>query len=433
MKRKNEKKAMVGMLIVATMIGTLANPVNISANEGVESKKFTVWAWDANVEAIQEAAKRYNDATGSNIELDVITVVNEDSRSKLVTIGESQDYDSLPDFTLMEDTAIAQFAGTYPEMFVNLTDYDIPWDDLVASKRAMYTVNDSYWAIPMDSGASIAMYRTDYLEEAGYTLDDLTDVTWEKIIEIGKNVYEKTGHYLLLDTSTSCFIPRQIYTSSGAQFFDENGAPIFNNDVMVKTLELTKELIDNKVLYMVGSWDEYNSCMNDGTAAGVINGNWVNGNVSNAPDQAGLWAVTNIPALDVDGATHMTNSGGASWVITSKAGTDTDILVDFLSYELCGEDAQNFWEYLTEYAGYSTTYIPVLDSGYQKNISNEYFGDSFYSDIAKSVNGAPALNASPYYQDALDCLMTAVVNVIGGADAAEEAAAAQETLEFNIG
>ena len=34
MKRKNEKKAMVGMLIVATMIGTLANPVNISANEG---------------------------------------------------------------------------------------------------------------------------------------------------------------------------------------------------------------------------------------------------------------------------------------------------------------------------------------------------------------------------------------------------------------
>ena len=75
----------------------------------------------------------------------------------------------------------------------------------------------------------------------------------------------------------------------------------------------------------------------------------------------------------------------------------------------------------------------MLDSGYQKNISNEYFGDSFYSDIAKSVNGAPALNASPYYQDALDCLMTAVVNVIGGADAAEEAAAAQETLEFNIG
>ena len=78
MKRKNEKKAMVGMLIVATMIGTLANPVNISANEGGKSKKFTVWAWDANVEAIQEAAKRYNDATGSNIELDVITVVNED-------------------------------------------------------------------------------------------------------------------------------------------------------------------------------------------------------------------------------------------------------------------------------------------------------------------------------------------------------------------
>lgn len=427
-----KKRVIVGATLVSMLVGGLAGST-VNAEELEESRVYTVWAWDANVEAIQEAAARYNEATGSNIQLDVVTVVNEDSRNKLVTIGETGDYDSLPDFTLMEDTAIAQFADTYPEMFVDLTDYDIPWDDLVASKKALYTVNGSYWAIPMDSGASIAMYRTDYLEEAGYTLDDLTDVTWDRVAEIGADVYEKTGHYLLLDSATSCFIARQMYTSSGEQLFDEEKNPTLDTETMRLVLETVKNLVDSNSLYIAGSWDEYNSCLNDGTAAGVVNGNWVNGNISNAEDQAGLWAVTNMPALDIEGATHMTNSGGASWVLTSKAGEDADEIAAFLSYVLTGEGAQNFWEYLTDFAGYLPTYIPVLESGYTDNINSAFYGETFFSDVAACVNGAPALNSSPYYASALDSLMTAVLNVVDGADIESEVKAAQENIEFIMG
>ena len=35
----------------------------------------------------------------------------------------------------------------------------------------------------------------DLLEEAGYSIDDMTGCTWEKFIEVGKAVYEKTGKY----------------------------------------------------------------------------------------------------------------------------------------------------------------------------------------------------------------------------------------------
>lgn len=391
---------------------------------------YTVWAWDANVEAIQEAARVYNEATGENIKLEVVTVVNEDSRNKLVTIGESKDWESLPDFLLMEDTAIAQFVTSYPEMLVDLTDYDISWDDLVASKKSLYTVDGRHYALPMDSGASIAMYRTDYLEEAGYTIDDLTNVTWDRVVEIGKDMYDKTGHYLLLDDATSCFIPKQIYTSSGAQFFDENGKPDIDNDTMRLTLEMTKKLVDNNVMYIAGSWDEYNSCLNAGTGGGVVNGMWINGNISNAPDQKGLWAVTDMPSLDVDGATHMTNSGGASWVVTKHAGDDTDKLVEFLSYELCGEGAQEYWAYLADFAGYLTTYKPVLNSELYTNVDNDYYGETFFSDVAKVVDGAPALNASPYYMDAQDALINAVINVVNGGDIDTEMKDAQSNLEF---
>lgn len=315
-------------------------------------------------------------------------------------------------------------------MLVDLTDYEIPWDDLVDSKKSLYSVDGEHYALPMDSGASIAMYRTDYLEEAGYTIADLTNVTWDKVVEIGKDVYEKTGHYLLLDDATSCFIPKQIYTSSGAQFFDEEGNPDIDNDVMKKTLEITKELVDNKAMYIAGSWDEYNSCLNEGTGGGVVNGMWINGNISNAPDQKGKWAVTDMPALDIQGATHMTNSGGASWVITKRAGDDTEKLVDFLSYELCGDGSQSYWEYLVNTAGYVSTYKPVLNSDLYDTVENDYFGETFFKDVAQLVDGAPALNSSPYYMDAQDALITAVVNVVNGADIDNEMEDAQSNLEF---
>ncbi len=398
-------------------------------NTSTDALEFTVWCWDANVEAVAKAAEMYNDATGSNIVLDVVTIANEDSRNKLVTIGESGSYDSLPDICLMEDTAISQFVTTYPDMFADLTDYNIDWNQLVASKKATYTVDEGYYAIPMDGGASVAMYRTDYLKAAGYTVDELTDITWDEFIEIGSKVYDSTGHYLLVDDATIMFTARQIYASSGGQLFDESGNATFTNDKMALTLEIIKKLVDNNCLYIAGSWDEYIACLNDGTAAGVVNGMWINGNISQAEAQKGLWGVTNMPALDIEGAAHYANSGGASWVVSSKC-EDVEAAVKFLSYELCGDGAQTYWEYLADYAGYVTTYLPVLNSGFYENLDNEYYGPEFFGNVASCVDGAPAFNASPYYMNALDALILAANNVVSGGDITAEMENGQDTLEF---
>jgi len=394
-----------------------------------DALELTVWCWDANVEAIAEAAKMYNEATGANISLNVVTIANEDSRNKLVTMGESGSYDSLPDICLMEDTAVSQFVNTYPDMIANLTDYDVDWDRLVASKRALYTVKDNYYAIPMDSGASVAMYRTDYLKEAGYTMDDLKDITWDQFVEIGSKVYDATGHYLLVDDATIMFTARQIYASSGGQLFDDAGDPTFNNDKMKLTLETIKKLVDNNCLYIAGSWDEYIACLNDGTAAGVVNGMWINGNISQAADQKGLWDVTNMPKLDIDGAAHFANSGGASWVVMNKC-ADVEAAVKFLSYELCGDGAQSCWEYLADFAGYVSTYLPVLNSGFYEKLDNEYYGSGFFGNVADCVDGAPAFNASPYYMDALDAIILATNNVVAGDNVEDEMANGQKSLEF---
>ena len=53
------------------------------------------------------------------------------------------------------------------------------------------------YGVPYDSNTVIACYRTDYLDQAGYTIDDLTDITWDRFIEIGKDVLDKTGMPML--------------------------------------------------------------------------------------------------------------------------------------------------------------------------------------------------------------------------------------------
>ena len=40
-------------------------------------------------------------------------------------------------------------------------------------------------------------YRTDLFEKAGFTAKDLENITWERFIEIGKQVKAKTGVAML--------------------------------------------------------------------------------------------------------------------------------------------------------------------------------------------------------------------------------------------
>lgn len=54
-----------------------------------------------------------------------------------------------------------------------------------------------HYGVPFDNGAVIACYRTDILDEAGYTIADLTDITWSRFIEIGKDVHEKQANICL--------------------------------------------------------------------------------------------------------------------------------------------------------------------------------------------------------------------------------------------
>ena len=116
--------------------------------------------------------------------------------------------------------------------------------------------------------------------------------------------------------------------------FVDGKVHIADNEALKKTMEVYKKLVDEGIIAEYTDWDQYIASMNDGKTAGVINGCWIMSSIQAAEDQAGKWAIVNMPKLDdVEGATNYANCGGASWAVSSNC-KNTDLAFDFLKLPL---------------------------------------------------------------------------------------------------
>ena len=171
--------------------------------------------------------------------------------------------------------------------------------------------------------------------------------------------------------------------------------------------------------------------MNDGKAAGVINGCWIMSSVQAAADQSGKWAIVNMPKLDgIDGATNYANCGGASWAVSSNC-KNTELAFDFLKSTF-GFSVELYDDLLPN-AGAISSYLPAAESDVYNQPSEFYGGQTVYKDIVEFAGKVPAFDCGAYYSDVRSALTDAVTNVVqNNADIDSEMQNAQDTVEFNI-
>ena len=192
------RKKLLAVLMTGAMVASFAGSATAVFAKSDDDNKLTVWAWDQNfnIKSMQIAADQYaKDHEGFSV--DIVETSSDDCQTKLTTAANAGDYSTLPDIVLMQDNSYQKYLKSYPDAFTDLKDININWDDFGKLKQSYSMVDDTHYGVPFDNGAVIACYRTDILDEAGYTIDDLTDITWSKFMEIGKDVHEKTGKYLL--------------------------------------------------------------------------------------------------------------------------------------------------------------------------------------------------------------------------------------------
>lgn len=432
-----KKKIISGMLAVM-MVCSLAACGSSQTTEKVETggdsaNTLTVWCWDPafNMYAMEEAGKVYQ-KDHPDFNLNVVETPWEDLQTKLTTAATSGDISTLPDIILMQDNAFQKNVISYPDTFVDLSDSGIDYSKFSQAKVAYSVIDDKNYGVPFDNGTVISCIRTDIIGEAGYTIDDFTDITWSKFLELGKDVLAKTGKPMLSTVAGETDLIVIMLQSAGSSLFDEEGNPtIMDNDALKEVLNVYSELVQSGVVIEVNDWDQYIGTLTNSTVAGTINGCWILASIQTATDQSGNWEITNMPKLEqAANATNYSNNGGSSWAIT--ANTQNEALAkDFLASTFAG--SVELYETILPSSGALATYLPAADSDVYAKPQEFFQGQSIYSMIVEYAGKVPSNNTGAYYYEARDAVATALSNVVGGADLEAELKNAQDTVLFQMG
>lgn len=416
-------KKLVSLLLALTII------VSCGAALAAEDGKITIWTWDPNFNiAAMKVAKDMYAEINPDVEVVIEEVLSEDIETRVITAASAGDISNLPDIMLIQDNSAQKFVLSYPEVYADITGkYD--FDGFAEGKLAYSVVDGKNYGVPFDAGTVVATYRTDYLEQAGYTIDDLTDIDWDRFIEIGKDVKAKTGLPMLSGQAGAIDTVLIMMQSCGASMFNEDGSVNFaNNDVIKSVLEYYKTMVQEGIFIEVNTWDEYCGTLSNASVVGTINGCWILGTIMGVPEQSGKWALTNMPKMPgVETATNYSNNGGSSWVFTN--GTDTDLALDFMKLYR----NVDFYNTILPSTSAIGTWAGAKE-GSNYTAGNEFYnGDAIFAKIVEYTANVPANTTGAFYYDAREALGTALTNYINGGDLQSELVNAEDTVNFAMG
>lgn len=431
MKIKKLLSTIMALTVTTTILSGCGNKKEVQETSNSEGKKIVAWCWDQsfNGAALKIAEELYK-KDNPDFTLEIVDMSKIDLEQKLNTNLVSGVTTGLPDIILANDINIAKYINSYEGAFTDLSG-KINYDDFSSYKVDGVTINGKQYAIPFDIGSAGMFYRRDYIEEAGFKPEDLENITWERYIEIGKVVKEKTGKDMLtVNPNEDTMIPIML-NSSGSWFTTEdNKANFVDNKALIESLKVFKELSTSGIAKPVTGWSEFVGSFNNGDVATVISAVWQIPTIMDGKDQSGKWGVTTIPRLsNVEGAKNASNEGGSSWMVLESS-KSKDLAIDFLAKTI-GGNSDFYSEFLTKNGGVGSYTKAFSSEAYSKEI--EFFGGQkvyqLFSEWSKEV---PGITIGMYTQEAKDALKTEFSNIINGGDIDKSLEAMQNLFEQQV-
>ena len=414
------------------IIAVVAAVCMLMCSVGALAETLTVSAWDANfnIPALEAAAADYKANVDPDFELVINTVSgSSDVENDMTTAGSSGDYSNLSDIVLFQDHYIQRYVADYPDAWQSLEGADINWDDFGAEKLSYSTINGVHYGVPVDNGTAIFAYRVDLLEECGYTLADVTGITWERFIEIGEDVYAKTGKYLLSMDGSGNDLPYMMLQAEGLSQFKDGEPFITENEAMVKIISLLVEMQQKNILYLANDWTGYTdqTIMGD-QVAGVMNGNWIIPTIEQVADNSGKWEITTLPTLT--GAEGYAANGGSSLYITANC-KNPDLAKKFLAYTFGGSTAT--YDNALRNGGVITCCISAGQSDVYQEGVDFFNGQAIYSDIVEMGSHVPIVEQNDYHYTCRQYIGAAIQEILMGSDVETALQNAESQLRFAMG
>ncbi|MFD2701686.1 ABC transporter substrate-binding protein [Paenibacillus shunpengii] len=401
------------------------------SGQSAETNEITVWAWDPafNIAAMNKAKEAYAEVN-PDLTVNIVENAQNDIVQKLNTGLNSGSTKGLPNIVLIEDYRAQSFLQSYPDAFYELTDV-INAEDFADYKIGPTSVDGKQYGVPFDSGVTGMYVRTDYLEQAGYTLEDLQDIDWKQYIEIGKDVKEKTGKAMLTQDPNDLGIIRMMIQSAGSWYTAEDGSTpaIADNAAMKTAFETYKELMDSGIVKVISDWSQFVGGMNSGEVASVPTGNWITPSIKAEASQSGQWAVAPLPTLPgVEGSVHASNLGGSSWYVMNVDGKEA--AAEFLK-QTFGSDVDLYQTLNTDVGVIGT--LKAAAEGEAYKAEDEFFkNQKVVSDFAAWTEQIPNVNYGLNTYAIEDILVVAMQSYLGGQDLDAVLADAQTQAETQI-
>ncbi|UUX34760.1 ABC transporter substrate-binding protein [Fundicoccus culcitae] len=412
------------------VVALLFNVGGFASQKVDAQEEITVWAWDPqfNIRAFEIARDIYLEEN-PDFNLNIVESAQDDIVARLNTSLSSGVTVGLPNIVLIEDYRAASFLQSYPDAFYPLTDY-FNAEDFAPYKVEATSLDGVNYGVPFDTGVTGLYIRVDLLEEAGYTLDDVTDITWNELIEVGQGIYDATGVKLLSMDLNDLGLLRAMINASGVWYTEEDGLTpnIANNDALKEAFVTFKTMNDAGLVNIHNDWAQMLQAFNTGVVATVPQGNWITPSITAAEDQAGLWAVVPWPRQDIEGSVNASNLGGSSVYVLNVEGAEQ--AAEFVGAIIGGNE--EFYRSIMNEIGALGTYLPLLETD-AYDIEVDYFGgQKIYADFAEWSGEIPATNYGSHTYAIEDIMKNALQQYLSGSDIDEVFNAAQQQAENQL-
>ncbi len=388
---------------LARVIG-LAMGVSVLAVAAAQAKEITVWCWDPNfnVAIMKEAGERYQ-KTHPDVTLNIVDFAKLDVEQKLQTALSSGVTDALPDIVLIEDYGAQKYLQSFPGAFAALSDV-VDYSGFAPYKVQLMTMDGKVYGMPFDSGVTGMYYRKDYLEQAGFKPEDMQGITWDRYIEIGKQIEAKTGKKMMgLDPNDAGLI-RIMMQSGGQWYFDAEGKPnIVGNAALKAALETEGKLIAAGITKPATGWADWVGTFTSGDVASVITGVWITGTVKAQADQSNKWGVAPIPSLGIEGASNASNLGGSSWYVLESSAEKTEA-IDMLN-EIYAKDI-DFYQKILQDRGAVGSLLAARGGAAYEAPDAFFGGEKVWQNFSDWLAKVPSVNYGVFTNEA-DAAVTA--------------------------
>ena len=423
-------KKLLALVLVLTMAVGLMAMSGVAFADG--DNTLTVYAWDANfnIPALKAAEAAYQ-KVNPDFTLEIATQSGSSAVEQAMTLaGSSGDLSSMPDIVLFQDHFIQSYVADYPDCWTDLEGADIDWSDFGAEKLSYSTIDGVHYGVPVDNGTAIFAYRTDVLEECGYTLADVTGITWDRWLEIARDIKDKTGYALLSMDHSGDDLPYMLMQAEGLSQWADGQPNFVDNEPLHRIIEVIVQGAKDGTILLANSWSEYcDQTIVGNQVAGVMNGNWIIPTIRQVADNSGKWGITTLPTLD-GGKEGYAANGGASLYITSNC-QNTDLAKDCLAKTFGGSTAT--YDAALTNGGVITCCISAGQSDIY-NAGVDYFnGQPIYNTIVEMGAHVIPVEQNDFHYTCRQYIGAAIQQILEGADVQTALADAESQLRFAMG